>query len=730
MFKIITFIALPVALYGCQVKEPADPTTGIFDDSSGDAPGPGDAAWADEDVTCEATSDCLVGESCLQNVCQPAQCEGGLIGSAAPLGTTYAFFADNEIGVADKAASDGSYWVDTYEPNSSRTSYDGSTDISSSRLVDITGGRFEKTNTPRYAAVIEGRNAIGFTSGSDTDWVSVSFSPIAIDAGDTDVDGLDEVVSVSSHGEIANCSMDTAECTLYSFDDDDVTMLDVATGDIDGDAVAEIALLLELDGNRYIYVLNHDHEGKDQPESYQKYVEDAIRLDVGDLDGDRVAEIVVLRDVDDWPVMNEEDAMDVYNTTTSATDDEVGELNLLASYTTPDLTELEDVEIADTDADSFSEIYIVDIGGTLGAYDMEAGTIYERFTETLSRTMEPHRLALTDIDGDSPQATLMNGPELAKGAPIPGALVLMPPYDIDHSAGPAGSFYGSGESTSEEYSDTISLGMKVDLGVSLDILPGFAAAFGESMSWRVRQTHGERTRQFVGGRFGMSADPEMYGPYHGAVVLHWGCFDTYTYEVNDPSGHASELDGENFVLTVPVGGSVSVWSVARYNAMAEALGTLPIIEVPYAVGDVDDYPSEPERLDGSSIPDDDMVFSDETWYTAPDVGTVSFWRSLSEEESTRMSWDTTMGTSASVTAAGIKVGVGSEYGWGEGYSLSLGRSALFAGSVKAVPDDPSTPEDEYNLYTYRFSPLVYREWYSNANGDDAAFYVMSYVAER
>ncbi|MGB0640885.1 MAG: hypothetical protein ACPGTU_16210, partial [Myxococcota bacterium] len=141
-------------------------------------------------------------------------------------------------------------------------------------------------------------------------------------------------------------------------------------------------------------------------------------------------------------------------------------------------------------------------------------------------------------------------------------------------------------------------------------------------------------------------------------------------------------------------------------------------------------PSEPERLDGSSIPDDDMVFSDETWYTAPDVGTVSFWRSLSEEESTRMSWDTTMGTSASVTAAGIKVGVGSEYGWGEGYSLSLGRSALFAGSVKAVPDDPSTPEDEYNLYTYRFSPLVYREWYSNANGDDAAFYVMSYVAER
>ncbi len=718
-----------MALYGCQVKEPADPTTGIFDNPSGDTPGPGDEAWADEDVTCETTSDCLMGENCLQNVCQPAQCEGGLINSSAPLGATYAFFADNEIGVADRASSDGSYWIDTYEPSSTRTSYDGSTDISSSQLIDITGGRFEKTNTPRYAVAIEGRNAIGFSSGSDTQWVSVSFSPIAIDAGDTDVDGLDEVVSISRQGEIADCSMDTAECAVYNFDDDDVNMLDVATGDIDGDAVAEIILLLELDDNHYVYVLNHDYEGKDQPQSYQKYVENAARLDVGDLDGDRVAEIVVLRDINDWPVVDEDDALDIYSVTAPDDIEEPGTLNLLASYTTADLTELEDIEIADTDVDSMSEIFVVDLGGELAAYDFEAGNVYERFTETLSRTMQPHRLALTDIDGDSPQATLMDGPALAKGAPIPGALVLMPPYDSDHSSGPAGSFYGSGESTSEEFTDTISLGMQVDLGVSLDILPGFAASYGQSLSWRVRQTHGERSRQFVGGRFGMTADPEMYGPHHGAVVLHWGCFDTYTYEISDPSGHA-ELDGENFILTVPVGGSVSVWSVARYNAMAEAIGTLPVIEVPYTVGDVDDYPSEPERLNGSEIPEDDMVFSDETWYTAPDVGTVSFWRSLSEEETTRMSWDTSMGTSASVTAAGIKVGIGAEYGWGEGYSLSLGRSALFAGSVKAVPDDPSTPEDEYDLYTYRFSPLVYREWYKNANGDDAAFYVMSYVAER
>ena len=192
----------------------------------------------------------------------------------------------------------------------------------------------------------------------------------------------------------------------------------------------------------------------------------------------------------------------------------------------------------------------------------------------------------------------------------------------------------------------------------------------------------------------------------------------------------ARFDGENFVLTVPVGGSVSVWSVSRYNAMAEAIGNLPIIEVPYAVGDVDDYPSEPERLDGTAIPDEDMVFSEELWYTAPDVGRVSFWRSLGQESTQRVSWDTRMGTSMDVTAAGVKVGVGAEFGWGKGYSLTLGTGALFAGSVDAIPDDPETPEDEYNLFTYRFAPIVYREWYTNQNGDDAAFYVMSYVAER
>jgi len=730
MHYFIAFLALTT---GCTMETPVDPTTGAYHEGTDqEEAGPGDEAWANEDVTCSGHADCLTGESCLNNVCQPSQCEGGLAESAAPLGSTYSFFADNEIGIADKNPDgDGSYWVDTYSPYATSTSYESSTEMSNNRMVDISGGRFEKVQKARYVAAVEGRNAIGFSDTGGTDWVTLGYQPAAIDAGDTDVDGLDEVVAIDADGTVSACSMDSNTCTSWTFEDmEGLEIIDVGVGDVDGDAVSEIALLIALGDDQLIYVLNHDYEEKDQPASYQQYIQSASRIDVGDLDGDRMAEVIVLRDINDWPIMGEDDALDVYTIADSATDEEVGELSMLAWIDTKDLQNLVDIEVADTDADTLSEIFVIDEDEIIAAYDFMAGELGIRYKEELDMGTTPHRLALADTDGDSPQATLMDGPTLAKGAPIPGALVLMPPYDADHSAGPAGSFYGSGESTSEEYSDSIYLGMSVDMGIKLEFVPAFGASFNSSVSWRVSQTHGERTRRYVGGRFGMESDPEMYGPYHGAVVLHWGCFDTYTYEIYDPSGFATDLDGENFVLTVPVGGSVSVWSVSRYNAMAEAIGNLPIIEVPYAVGDVDDYPSEPERLDGTAIPDEDMVFSEELWYTAPDVGRVSFWRSLGQESTQRVSWDTRMGTSMDVTAAGVKVGVGAEFGWGKGYSLTLGTGALFAGSVDAIPDDPETPEDEYNLFTYRFAPIVYREWYTNQNGDDAAFYVMSYVAER
>ena len=725
---------LPILLtaLGCSTGAPSDPTTGVFDGTQEDA-GPGTEAWATDDISCDTSADCFSGESCLNDVCQPSQCEGGIAPSTAPMGSTFTFFGDNELGIADARSYDGAYWVDMYSPDGTTPDYEGSTNVATTQLVDLSGGRFTKDQQAEFVIAIEGRNSIGFAGTGETDWVSVPFRPAAIDAGDTDGDGLDEVVVVSEDGDINSCHMDARTCDGWAFEDaTGLTLLDVASGDVDGDAVAEVVLLIEAGGDTLIYVHNHDHEEKDQEPSYQTQVDGITRIDVGDLDGDRMAEIVALHNVNSIPVWGEDDEILVFNIADAPSSDidGPGVLTQRSNETTNDLQDLNDIDVSDTDADGFAEIFAVDASGRVASYDLEGDTLYQRYDRALEANSEPFRVALADADGDSPSAMLMDGPTLAKGAPVPAAMILLPPYDIDNSDDASGSFYGAFENTSEYFDDTISLGMRVDVGVKAEFMDMFGASFSSNVGWRVNQTVGDGYRLSVGERFGMKANPEMYGPYHGAVVLYWGCFDTYTYEVNDPSGLASEMDGETFVLSVPVGGSTSVWSIARYNALAEALGTMPVLDIPYAVGDVDDYPSYPERIDGTPIPEEDLVFSEIRWYTAPDVGNISYRRSLSEESSYRSSWDTSIGSSAGVTAAGVNVGLSTDYGWGQSYSLRLGNGAIFSGSVAAVPDNPNTPEDEYEMYSFRFAPAVYRHWYTNEAGDPAALYVMTYAAER
>ena len=142
MRKVLHIVSASL-LAACVSKPPADPTTGVWDGTQPDGT-PGSEAWGAEDITCMDHGDCNTGESCLNEVCQPAQCQGGLADSAAPIGSTFTFFADNEIGIADRQSYDGGYWVDTYSPYATTTDYDGSTEISATALVDISGGRFLK----------------------------------------------------------------------------------------------------------------------------------------------------------------------------------------------------------------------------------------------------------------------------------------------------------------------------------------------------------------------------------------------------------------------------------------------------------------------------------------------------------------------------------------------------------------------------------------------------------
>ena len=96
--------------------------------------------------------------------------------------------------------------------------------------------------------------------------------------------------------------------------------------------------------------------------------------------------------------------------------------------------------------------------------------------------------------------------------------------------------------------------MSVDVGYSAD----FAEIFGASISTKVSMgflTLGNSYSIDVGSRYSLRSDPDLYGSDYGAVVVSWGCFDGYTYELDDPEGYISDNNDE-FVMTMPVGGGV------------------------------------------------------------------------------------------------------------------------------------------------------------------------------
>ena len=160
--------------------------------------------------------------------------------------------------------------------------------------------------------------------------------------------------------------------------------------------------------------------------------------------------------------------------------------------------------------------------------------------------------------------------------------------------------------------------------------------------------------------------------------------------------------------------------------MAELVGGLPIIDVPYAVGELDTYPLEAETIDGDPIPPEDNLFPEPDVYSVSDVGEVVWWMGVEESTTNTLATSYEMGASASITVSGVKVGGGGSLGWGEAYSLGTGAQCTFAGSIPTLRDNPDTPEDEYALYQYSLKPYVYLHRYDNADGDESAFYVQTY----
>ena len=647
---------------------------------------------------------------CVDGSCLLQRCAADLAGSVPPMAQGLNFFQENEIAVIDSTSQAGSYWVDAYQPDRV-DAYEYSEEAAALPLADVAGGRFFADEPEAYATMSQGATEVVVLGQSLRRLATIN--GIALSAGDVDGDGLDEVVVLSTSGLISVCHADEGRCDEHDVEESG-TAVDVAVGDIDGDGFDEPIVLFHTAGRARLRAIHpHPTEVDEVVGAYAADVgtDALIRITAGDLDGNVLDEVIGLRGSNELHLF-----------------DPVDSGTFTQRYASQTSGTVLDIEAGDVDLDDRAEVALLFDNRRVGLQVAGSAAFSSRATIDLVASVTPARLAMADHDGDAPRATLTSGPVPSTGALVPVMALLLPPYHQDYSDGVSSAAYGDQKSVGEGVSDTVSLGVSADVGVKASLFDVVGVKLSAKIDRKVSTTLSQRRTVTVGSRYSVRADPEQFGPRYGAVVVAWGCFDAYAYRFDDPAGHLSDqvdTDGETLVVTVPTGGGEALISTARYNSMADLLG-LPRIDVPYQVGNPSSYPSGPQRLDGSPIPDDELLFPNPETYVASDVGQVSWRNSVGERASNSTNVSTSLGVSAGVEAFGVSVGAGASYGWGRSYSLDVGSSASFIGGMPPMPDNLSTPEDEYAVNRYSVQPWVYRETWSNPLGVEGAYWVMTY----
>jgi hypothetical protein len=668
--------------------------------------GPGTKAWNDDDVGCTSDADCSAGEVCGDGVCQMQRCTDPAYASVAPLGAYRYFGLDREIALV----GDDTY-VDGYE--SADGGYLASWEIGE-KLTDVVGGNLLGTRPQALAAAVELSDEVRIQGADGESTLSVGIWPIALAAGDVDADGIEELISLGHEGSISVCHVTEGTCQVVQLTG--ATGVSIAAGDVDGDGFDEPVVLVDRDGTSEIVVWNTDHALTEQEELVAWSVNKTLSaLGVGDVDGDGLAEAMVLEDGGLWGWAN--DVLHVFSPAQGA---------ILASPSVD--AETIDVDAGDRDGDGRAEVVMLRGNATFELVGIDgAGTLTSLVTASLAVGQGATRIATVDWDGDSPAGRLISGPELVSGAVVPVALMIFPPYDrAAQTKGSADVMVGNNAAQSETMSDTVSLHLGLTVGYGADIAGVVKASVSGYLYKDLSSTKAVTRSISVGQRFSIEADPEVLGDDYAGVVLSCGCFHAYAYETDDPAGKVGG-SGKEMRIFVPVGGQTGLWSSKRYAAMAEALGGLPEMTVPYRIGDVSSYPPAHQTLAGQPIPEGDRVFPEPPSFQVSDVGTVGFWLTSTESEANTVAETTTIGLSGTLGAFGASVTGDINTGFAHAYTVTVGEEALFAGSVPPLVDNPDTPEDEFQTYRYSFSPTVYREHYADAAGEDAGYYVVTYA---
>ncbi len=695
--SVCLLLSVWVAAFAPACTPAATDDDGAFDEAPGKQP------WSEEELSCGSNDDCAHGEACEDGRCRMARCAQSFE-SKPPLGGTRYLGIDDELVVV----SDASY-LDSFSGESG--GYVASHELDAV-VMGVVAGNFDGRVPRGLAIALDDESEVELELATGKRSLLTGVFPKAIAAGDVDGDGLDELVVVDDT-EVAICHVDTDTCSHLSLSGGFGT--DVAVADVDADGYAEVVVLVEQTNASALIVWNEDAEvtGQDASVSIGLDVQ-ALAMAAGDVDGDGAAEIGILVD-GGWLGFAKD------------------QLRLLsgagATLSTLDVdADAIDLAMGDRDADGKAEVALLRDDLVLELLEAKNGSLVSVFSAEITVASEVSRIAMLDFDGDSAAAEIVDGPELVAGALVPTMVVAYPPYPGAYGDGSPGVYVGESSDVEEAISSSVSLGIGIMVGFGVET-PLLEASVSVSLERSIELTHSVERSMSIGRYFSMEADLENFPAQNGAVVVSCGCFHRYRYRSVDENGVVGG-SGQVFEIFLPVGGQTQPISTQRYNAMAAETGTMPVIDIPYRLGDLASYPATPSTFAGQPIAHEDMLFPSPPTFHASELAEVNFRLSAAETETNSVSMSTTIGVKGSLGAAGVEVELSGSAGFSQGYEISVGNELLFWGWIPPIVDDPKTPEDEYLQHRYAFSPQVHRQWYENAAGERAAYYVMGYTATR
>ena len=475
--------------------------------------------------------------------------------------------------------------------------------------------------------------------------------------------------------------------------DDGETEVKLATGDITGDGTEEVLVLAYDDIHAYDYIPEMVNFTEiDQPDNWVGKFRYELSIVTGDVDGDKIHEVIVGGEDDD----GEDIEMWIF-------DDAQHDFEELKYWDNDEnWTQLDRALTAgDVDCDGYDEIIIFGKGED-GDNKGLRGKIYDDSTNNFSLikefkfndNVENPVVTVAEVDadglvleytGETWEHVTRANPFVAMAAP---PTVQDPKISQNYASTSTtfgkSSFQSTG--TSDEVGFSAFASVEVSAGFSV-FGYGVFAKFSVSMSAEFSRTKTQAKTLTTGQECGGGSDYDL-------VIFEKTVYDIYKYKIVS-SPDESNI-GEFMNIKVPRETMFYKEPVKYFNQLDNITTK---VEFKHKVGKPWTYSS---RAVGQRL-----ISIYGGWETGANrVGnsggaTVAF-LSMAEEETTEESRTFSMEVAAGVEAGGVTVMAGVGFSTGHTHSITTGRECVYEGSVGDISD-----HDEYLKYGYTWGLYVY-----------------------